>query len=95
MVFKEQDHTGIGVWSGEFTNLRLPKLFNLRADPFERGDESIQYDMWMAERAFVQVPAQAFAARWLESFNEFPIRQKPASFNLDRVMQQLSEPGGR
>ncbi len=95
MVFKEQDHTGIGVWSGEFTNLRLPKLFNLRADPFERGDESIQYDMWMAERAFVQVPAQAFAARWLESFDEFPIRQKPASFNLDRVMQQLSEPGGR
>jgi len=89
MVFKEQDHTGIGVWSGEFTNLRLPKLFNVRADPFERGDESIQYDMWMAERAFVQVPAQAFVAKWLASFNEFPIRQRPASFNLDGVMEQL------
>ena len=57
IVFKEQDNTGIGVWQGQFTDLRLPKLFNLRSDPFERADQSILYNKWMADRAFVQVPA--------------------------------------
>jgi arylsulfatase A-like enzyme len=90
-VFLEQNNEGIGVWQGQFTNLRLPKLFNLRADPFERGDESIDYNKWMAERAFVQVPMQALAAKWLSSFKEFPVRQRPASFNLDEVMATMSE----
>ena len=90
VVFKEQENTGIGVWQRDFTNLRLPKLFNLRADPFERGDESILYDKWLADRAFVQVPIQALVATWLSSFDEFPIRQKPASFNLDTVMEKFS-----
>jgi arylsulfatase len=67
----------------------MPKLFNLRADPFERGDESILYDKWMADRAFVQVPMQALAVQWLDSFKEFPVRQKPASFNLDEVMATM------
>jgi arylsulfatase len=90
IVFKEQLHKGLGVWSGEFTNLRIPKLFNLRADPFERGDESMLYDKWMADRAFVVVPSQAVVAQWLSSFKAFPIRQRPASFNLDEVMRKLS-----
>jgi arylsulfatase A-like enzyme len=90
IVFKEQNNKGIGVWQDEFTNLRVPKLFHLRADPFERGDESILYDKWMVERVFVQVPAQALVARWLQTFQEFPIRQRPASFNLDSVMAKLS-----
>jgi hypothetical protein len=90
LFFKEQDNKGIGVWQGGFTDLRVPKLFNLRADPFERGDESILYDKWMVDRVFVQVPAQALVAQWLQTFNEFPIRQKPASFNLDAVMAKLS-----
>ena len=90
IVFKEQDNTGIGIWQGQFTDLRLPKLFNLRADPFERADQSILYNKWMADRAFVQVPAQALVAQWLQTFQEFPIRQKPASFNLDAVMAKLS-----
>ena len=89
-VFLEQTNKGIGVWQGQFTNLRIPKLFNLRADPFERGDEfDPEYDKWMADRAFVQVPMQALAAKWLESFKEFPVRQKPASFNLDEVMATM------
>ncbi|CAN7515930.1 arylsulfatase [Bosea sp. LjRoot90] len=88
-VFLEQNNKGIGVWQGQFTTLRLPKLFNLRSDPFERGDESILYNKWMADRAFVQVPMQTFAANWLQSFREFPPRQKPASFNLDEVMQKV------
>ena len=92
-VFLEQDHKGIGVWQGQFTDLRLPKLFNLRSDPFERGDESILYNKWLADRAFVQVPLQALAAGWLESFKEFPPRQKPASFNLDEVMRKIEAAG--
>jgi arylsulfatase len=92
VVFKSQDHTGIGVWRYEFTNLRAPKLFNLRADPFERGDESMEYEKWFIDRSFVIVPAQAVVATWLQSFKEFPIRQKPASFNLDSVMQKLTPP---
>ena len=92
-VFLEQTSKGIGVWQGQFTNLRVPKLFNLRADPFERGDELIEYNKWMADRAFVQVPMQALAAKWLESFKEFPVRQKPASFNLDAVMEKMQKVG--
>ncbi len=65
-------------------------LFNLRADPFERGDESIEYEKWFFDRSFVVVPSQAVVAQWLESFKEFPIRQKPASFNLDEVMQKMT-----
>jgi hypothetical protein len=41
-------------------------------------------------RAFLIVPAQAIVGKWLESFKEYPIRQKPASFNLDAVMQKLA-----
>src|SRR5262245_53891590 len=92
-VFLEQSNKGIGVWQGQFSNLRVPKLFNLKADPFERGDESIEYNKWMVDRAFVQVPMQALAAKWLESFKEFPVRQKPASFNLDAVMEKLERAG--
>ena len=89
VVFKAQQAKGIGVWRYEFTNLRTPMLFNLRADPFERGDESIEYETWFFNRAFVVVPTQAVVAKWLGSFKEFPIRQKPASFNLDAVLEKL------
>jgi arylsulfatase A-like enzyme len=88
--FNEQYHTGVGVWQNDYTKLRLPMLYNLRSDPFERGPESIFYDDWMVKRSFLYVPAQAAVAQWLESFKEYPIRAKPASFNLDEVMQKLS-----
>ncbi len=90
VVFKSQDHEGVGVWRQPFTELRAPLLFNLRSDPFERGDTSMEYEKWFFDRAFVVVPSQAVVANWLESFQEFPIRQKPASFNLDAVMKKLS-----
>jgi arylsulfatase len=89
-VFKEQDHTGWDIWEKEFTDLRVPKLFNLRSDPFERGDTSFIYEKWKFDRVFVLVPAQALAAQWLQSFKEFPMRQKPASFNLDEVMAKMT-----
>ena len=58
--------------------------------PFERGPNSFLYDNWLAHRMFLIVPAQAVVTKWLESFKEFPIRQKPASFNLDEVMKKLT-----
>ena len=72
--------------------MRVPQIINIKADPFERGPESFKYDQWMAERAYLLVPSQAIVGQWLASFKEFPIRQKPASFNLERVMEQLTAP---
>jgi arylsulfatase len=90
IVFITQNKTGFALWQEGFDKLRIPKLFNLAADPFERGDTSLNYDDWFVHRGFVLVPAQAVVAQWLQSFKEFPIRQRPASFNLDEVMQKLS-----
>ncbi len=92
IVFVEQNHEGINIWMQEFNKLRLPKIFNLRADPFERGDSSFLYDNWMVHRVYITYGAQAVVANWLQSFKEFPIRQKPASFNLDEVMRKLTPP---
>jgi hypothetical protein len=82
----------LDVWQRGFTNLRAPRIYNLRSDPFERGTESFEYGDWMAHRMFLIVPAQAVVGQWLQTFKDFPIRQKPASFNLDAGMEQLSSP---
>jgi arylsulfatase len=75
--------------------LRLPALYDLRADPFERAShESLGYPTWRLDRIFLLVPAQAYVATWLASFKEFPPRQKPASFSLDQVMQKITEASG-
>ena len=87
--FKEQNHESIDVWKRDFTNLRAPTIYNLRSDPFERGTEGIGYNTWMMQRMFLIVPAQAIAAKWLESFRDFPPRQKPASFSLSEVMEKM------
>ena len=92
LVFKEQRAPGtMRVWSEPFTDLRVPKIFNLRTDPYERADvTSNTYYDWLLDHAFMVVPAQAEVGRFLETFREFPPRQKAASFGLDRVMEQLS-----
>jgi arylsulfatase A-like enzyme len=94
VVFLEQRATGFAVWQEQFAELRAPKIFNLRADPFERADENWEYGKWVAEHLFVVVPAAAYCAQWLSSFREFPPRMKPASFNLDKVMEQMQKPAG-
>jgi arylsulfatase len=95
LVFMEQRAHGFDVWQEPLVTLRLPKLFNLRADPFERADhEGMDYPRWRLDRAFLLVPAQAFVQNWLMSFKEFPPRQKPASFSLDQVMAKLADSGG-
>jgi arylsulfatase A-like enzyme len=94
MVFLEQRGHGFDVWQEPFVALRLPKLFNLRTDPFERADkEGMGYPQWRIDRAFLIAPAGAYVAQWLQSFRDFPPRQKPGSFNLDRVMEAVSKPG--
>jgi arylsulfatase len=90
LVFMEQRAEGFEVWSDPWWTLRLPKVMNLRRDPFERAQhESSYYHDWWANRAFLLVPAQAFVGNFLTSFQEFPVRQKPAAFNLDQVMQKM------
>jgi arylsulfatase A-like enzyme len=92
--FLEQRAHGFDVWEEPFVQLRLPKLFTVRGDPFERADEEgIGYDTWRLERAFALVPAQAFVANWLQSFKDFPPRQKAATFGIDQVMDQLTSGG--
>jgi len=94
MVFLEQRAYGtLLVWSNPFTPLRLPKLFHLRRDPYEQADlTSNTYYDWLLDHAFLVVPAQAYVADFLESFREFPPRQKAASFSLDQVIEVLREP---
>jgi arylsulfatase len=90
IVFAEQRAHGLDVWQDPFVALRLPKLFNLRSDPFETADhEGMDYERWRVEHLFVLVPAQAYIAKFLESFKEFPPRQKPGSFSIDQVMENM------
>ena len=78
------------VWAEPFVELRVPKIFNLRRDPFERADEnSNTYWDWALDHLFALYPAQALAAEQIKSFIEFPPRQKPASFNLEAVLAKM------
>jgi arylsulfatase A-like enzyme len=93
VVFAEQRAHGFEVWQEPFTFLRLPKIFNLRSDPFERAEhEAIGYPRWRIDRTFALVPAQSYVAKFLGTFQEFPPRQKPASFTIDQVMERLAPP---
>ena len=97
-VFLEQRAKTLACWAEPFVQLRVPKLFNLRRDPFERADEnSNTYYDWMLDHTFLFVPAQAYVAQQIQSLREFPPRQKPASFNLDAVLATLQDSigGGR
>jgi arylsulfatase A-like enzyme len=90
VIFQEQRAEGFKVWSDPFVKLRFPMLVDLRSDPFEKAPQgAINYNDWAAHRMFVLVPAQAYVAKWLSSFQEFPPRQKPASFSIDEVMKKL------
>jgi arylsulfatase A-like enzyme len=92
-VFSEQREPGtFRVWSEPFVTLRLPKIFNLRTDPFERADiTSVTYGDWLVSRAFLLVPTQALVGEFLATFREYPQRQKADSFNLDEVFRKMQE----
>lgn len=92
LVFMEQRAHGFAVWQEPMVTLRVPKLFCLRTDPFERADhEAEKYNMWRFDRVYLLLPGSAFVAKHLESYQEFPPRQKPGSFNLDRVLESLQK----
>jgi len=95
VIFMEQKATGtFRVWMEPFVPLRVPLIENLRRDPYERATiTSNTYHDWQLDRAFLLVPAQAYVAKFLETFKEFPPRQKAASFSLDKVMQMMTEGG--
>jgi len=89
----EQRAHGLDVWSEPLQQLRVPKLVNLRSDPFERGMyEAGDYVRWFVEHAFVVIPAQAIVAQHIQSFKEFPPRQRPGSFSVDQALDQLRLP---
>ena len=96
LVFMEQRAPGtLRVWAEPFTDLRLPKIFNLRTDPYERADiTSNTYYDWLFDHAFALVPAQAFVGQFLATFKDYPQRQKAASFNLDDVLKKMQESAG-
>lgn len=95
-VFMEQRVQGtLRIWAEPFVTLRLPKIFNLRTDPYERADvTSNTYYDWIFDHAFQIVPAQAVVGQFLMTFKEYPQRQKAASFNLDEVMEKMKENHG-
>ena len=90
-VFLEQRATGtLNVWAEPYTELRVPKIFNLRTDPFERADiTSNTYYDWLLDRAWTLVPAQSYAAQMLATLEEFPQRQEPAAFNIKKVIAKM------
>jgi arylsulfatase len=86
-VFCEQRAPGgFAVWSEPFTCLRIPKLFNLRMDPYERADVvSDQYYDWLTKNNYLLFEATARAAAFLQTFVDYPPSQRPASFSIDQV----------
>jgi len=91
LAFMEQRSHGFDVWQEPFVPLRLPKIINLRSDPFERAEhESIGYSRWRIDRTYLLVPAQEFVAKYIATFKEFPPSQKVGSFSLDAVLERLT-----
>jgi arylsulfatase A-like enzyme len=90
--FTVQDAHGVDVWSNPYRELRLPLMQQLRMDPFEKAQhEAMSYGKWGFEHLFVLVPAQVITRNFLQTFQAFPPRQKPGSFSLDRVLEELEQ----
>jgi len=90
ITFLRQDAHGMQVWVKPFEELRAPLIENLLSDPFERAEyEGMDFNHWYFDHVFVLAPAATYVGQWLQSFREFPPRQKPGSFNLDRVMEAI------
>ncbi len=90
-VFLEQRARGtLQVWAEPFSELRVPKIFNLRTDPYERADvTSNTYWDWVISRAYLLVPAQGFVAQMAATLAEFPSRQEPSSFTVGNMLEKL------
>ena len=93
IVFAEQRvQGGIQIWMEPLVFLRVPKLFNLRTDPFERADiTSNTYNDWMIDHIYLSYAGQSLVAQFLATFQEFPPRMKPASFTVDQILAKMEE----
>ena len=92
VTFLKQNGHGMHVWMQPFEQLRAPIITDLRSDPFERAEyESIGYGRYFVEHMWAMAPAAAYVGQWLQSFRDFPPRQKPGSFSLDRVMESITK----
>jgi arylsulfatase len=89
----EQRAKGFAVWEEPLVTMRLPDIYNLRSDPFERAKEdgTLFYGKWKADRAFLLVPAQQIVGQFLATFKEFPPRQRPASFSIDQALEKARQ----
>ncbi len=95
ITFLRQNAHGMHVWEAPYEQLRMPMIGNLRTDPFERAHhEAIGYGKWQFEHMFMFAPAGFYVGQWLQSFRDFPPRQKPGSFSLDRVMEAIEKGAG-
>ena len=95
VVFLENRGQAFGVWREPFTELRVPLLFNLRRDPFEKAQHnSNTYNDWFLDRAFVIVPLQGLATKFLKSMKDYPPSQSPGSFNLQKIQKQIESAAG-
>jgi arylsulfatase len=94
IVFQEQRGEGAEGWQENYSTLRVPKVYNLRSDPFEEADHSMDYWHWRIDHMFILVPAQQYVGAFLASFKEFPPSQKVGSFSLDQVLQLMSRGAG-
>ncbi len=92
-VFAEQRATGtLAVWAEPFMHTRIPKLFNLRADPYERTDvTSNTYWDWYLDHVYLLLPASTYVGQFLATFKEFPPSQRAASFTIDQAMDSMKE----
>ena len=89
-VFQENRAETFQIWREPFTELRIPLLFNLRRDPFEKAQHnSNTYHDWFLDRAYVLVPMQQIAGKFLQTLAEYPPSQTPGSFNLEKIQEQI------
>jgi hypothetical protein len=81
------------VWAEPFTKLRIPKLFNLRADPYERADitSNTYYDWFMSDGAGAFLASPAIVSQFLATFKEYPPSQRPSSFSIDQLVEKMQK----
>ncbi len=94
-VFLENRGIAFGVWREPFTELRVPLLFNLRRDPFEKAQHnSNTYNDWFLDRVYILIPMQQFAGKFLMTMKEYPPSQTPGSFNLEKIQKMIESSAG-
>ena len=96
VMFNQQNTTGFDVWGKEFQNWRAPRLTDLHADPFEQASmkgATWGYENWNFRRTYLLLPAGAIVGNLIKSFEEFPPRQKPASFSIGDALSQIEAAG--